>query len=56
MSSMYEKSAENGRTETRTDGESDGRRVGWTESRTDGRTSPYHNTSHLKTGVLKSVI
>ena len=37
--SMYEKSAENGRTET------------WMESRTDGRTSPYHNTSRLKTGV-----
>ena len=49
--SMYEKSAENGRTETRTDGESDGRRVGRTETRTDGRTSPYHNTSRLKTGV-----
>ena len=32
---MYEKNAENGRTETRT----------------DGRTSPYHNTSRLKTGV-----
>ena len=50
--SMYEKSAENGRTETRTDGESDGRRVGWTESRTDGdpdgrrpgRTDGHHHT------------
>ena len=53
--SMYEKSVENGwtetwtdgRTESRTDGELDGRSVG----RRPGRTSPYHNTSRLKTGV-----
>ena len=31
----------------RTDEESGGRRPG----RTDGQTSPYHNTSRLKTGV-----
>ena len=37
---MYEKSVENERTETRTDGESDGRRVGRTETRTDG----HHHT------------
>ena len=38
--SMYEKSVENGRTETRTDG----RRVGWTESRTETRTDGHHHT------------
>ena len=35
----------------RADGESDGRRIGRTEGDPDGRTSPYHNTSRLKTGV-----
>ena len=38
--SMYEKSVENGRTETRTDG----RRVGRTESRTETRTDGHHHT------------
>ena len=53
--SMKEKSAENGRTETRTDGRRVGRTDGRTESQMDGRrpgqTSPYRNTSRLKTGV-----
>ena len=35
--SMYEKSAENGRTETRTDGDPDGWRPGWTDGESDGR-------------------
>ena len=38
--SMYEKSVENGWTETRTDG----RRVGRTESRTETRTDGHHHT------------
>ena len=36
-----------GRTENRTDGRMESR----TDGRRPGRTSPYHNTSRLKTGV-----
>ena len=35
----------------RTDGESDGRTDEWKDGRRPGRTSPYHNTSGLKTDV-----
>ena len=53
LATRLEKRAENGRTETgrtetaRTESRTDGRRPGWRP----GRTSPYHNTSRLKTGV-----
>ena len=45
MSKHVGEKRENGQTETRTDGESDGRRP--------GRTSPYHQSSRLKTDVYK---
>ena len=39
--------------ESRTDGRMESRTDGRMESLTDGRTSPYHNTSRVKTGVSK---
>ena len=35
------------------DGRRDGRRIGRTDGDPDGRTSPYHNTSRLKTAYKK---
>ena len=42
--SMYEKSAENGRTETQTESRTDGQRVGRTDGRRVGRTDGHHHT------------
>ena len=42
--SMYEKSAENGRTETRTESREDGRKESRTDGRTESRTDGHHHT------------
>ena len=43
------------RADGESDGQRDGRRIGRTDGDPDGRTSPYNNTSRLKTGVLKDI-